>query len=130
MSKLTVLVFKPEEEPVVRDIDPSLESMQAVVGGWIEAIPIRNYPIALICNEEGKLDGLAWNRFLLNDAGEPEDILVGTFFLIGANPEDGAFSSLPDEYIEMFLDKEICARHFGKILDYPDVLLRLVARNI
>ena len=57
MSKLKVLVFEPEEEPVVREINPSLESMQAVVGGWIEAIPIRNYPIALICNEEGKLDG-------------------------------------------------------------------------
>lgn len=69
MSTLKVLVFEPAKEiipakePVVREIDSSLQAMQEVVGGYIQALYPWSDPIALICNDEGKLMGMAPNRF-------------------------------------------------------------------
>ncbi|MBR6694342.1 MAG: DUF3846 domain-containing protein [Clostridia bacterium] len=36
--KIKVLVIEPVKAPVVKEIDSSLESMQAVVGGYIQAL--------------------------------------------------------------------------------------------
>ena len=52
-AKITVLVVEPGEVPYVKEIDSSLESLQAEVDGWIEAIYPFEEPVAIICNEEG-----------------------------------------------------------------------------
>ena len=41
----------------VKEIDSGLESLQHEVGGCIEAIYPYEDPVALVCNEEGKLEG-------------------------------------------------------------------------
>lgn len=134
-KKIKIMVFEPSKEiipakpPIVKEIDSSLESMQKVVGGWIQALYPWDDPIALVCNEEGKLMGLTPNRLLLDDEGTPYDLLVGTFFLVGANPEEEEFSSLSDEYIASFLEEKTYARYLGKLEDHPDVLLRLFGRT-
>ena len=49
---MRVLVVAPGEKPAKREIDGSLESMQAIVGGTIQAIyPFEDFA-ALICNWE------------------------------------------------------------------------------
>ena len=58
---MKVLVIQPEKAPEEREISGSLESMQAVVGGLIQAVYPFEEPVALICNEEGKLLGLPWS---------------------------------------------------------------------
>lgn len=76
MSKpITVLVFPVGAPPEVRDIDPGLESMQAVVGGYIQLVPLCGGPLEVCCNEEGKLDELPYNRHF------GDDILCGQFFV-------------------------------------------------
>ena len=64
---MQVVVVEPKKKPVVQDIDSGLESMQRIVGGSIQAIYPFEEPVALICNEEGKLLGLPLNRALRDD---------------------------------------------------------------
>lgn len=56
-----------------------------------------------ICNDEGKLLGLPWNRALTDDHGVPYDIVCGTFFVAGLKEDD--FASLTDQQIEKYKDK-------------------------
>lgn len=46
--------------PKVIEIDGSLESMQKIVGGYIETFPLDG-PILIVLNEEGKLMNLPLN---------------------------------------------------------------------
>ena len=46
------------------------ESLQHEVGGYIEAIYPCEDPVALVCNEEGKLEGLPLNRALRDEDGD------------------------------------------------------------
>lgn len=56
-----------------------------------------------VCNDEGKLLGLPWNRALTDDHGVPYDIVCGTFFVAGLKEDD--FASLTDQQIEKYKDK-------------------------
>ena len=49
---MKVLIVEPSKEPYVKEINSSLESMQSVVGGLIQAIYPFDHPVALICNKE------------------------------------------------------------------------------
>ena len=89
--------------PTVQEIDGSLQSMQRIVGGDIEAVYPFDDPVALVCNDEGKLLGLPWNRALTDDHGVPYDIVCGTFFVAGLKEDD--FASLTEQQIEKYKDK-------------------------
>ena len=101
-GKIKVLVVEPMKPCEVREIDGSLETMQAIVGGYIQAVYPFREEVALVCNEEAKLMGLPYNRPLTNDRGVPYDIVCGTFFLAGQGGED--FISLTDEQIGRYKD--------------------------
>ena len=66
---MKVIIVKPQEKPIVAEIQSSLESMQEVVGGYIQAIYPFEDSVALICNEKGKLLGLPFNRALRPEPG-------------------------------------------------------------
>ena len=64
---MRILVVEPTKDPYVKEIDGSLASMQAIVGGFIQAVePFEDPNVLLLCNEEAKLLGLPENRFLRN----------------------------------------------------------------
>ena len=69
-STIAVLIVEPGKEPYVKEIDSGLESLQHEVGGCIEAIYPYEDPVALVCNEEGKLEGLPLNRALRDEDGD------------------------------------------------------------
>ena len=56
-----------------------------------------------VCNDEGKLLGLPWNRALTDDHGVPYDIVCGTFFVAGLKEDD--FASLTEQQIEKYRKK-------------------------
>ena len=89
--------------PTVQKIDGSLESMQKLVGGHIQAIYPFDDPVAIVCNDEGKLLGLPMNRTLTDDHGVPYDIVCGTFFVAGL--KEDYFTSLTEQQIEKYKDK-------------------------
>ena len=102
---MRVLVVEPERRPEVREIDGSLKSMQEVVGGLIQALYPFDEPLALVCNDEGKLMNLPANRGLRDKNGRIYDIVVGTFFLCGAPADSDRFVSLTLEQIERYRER-------------------------
>ena len=114
-DKMTVLVVQPGKEPFVKEIDTGLESLQHEVSGDIQAVYPFDEPVAVICNEEGKLQGLPLNRSLRDEQGEIYDIVVGTFLVVGLT--DDSFGSLSPELIEQFTDHFKTPEQFAKLGD-------------
>ena len=102
---MQVVVVEPKKKPMVRDIDVGLESMQKIVGGPIEAVYPFDEPVALICNEEGKLLNLPLNRALRDDVGKGYDIISGTFFLCAAPTDSDYFAGLTDQQVKTYLER-------------------------
>ena len=102
---MQVVIVEPQKKPEVREIGNSLQAMQQVVGGFIEALYPFDEPVALICNEEGKLMDLPPNRALRDDTGEVYDIISGTFFLCSAPPDSEHFESLTGQQVKTYLER-------------------------
>ena len=102
---MRVIIVEPERRPEVKEIDGSLKSMQEVVGGLIQALYPFDEPVALVCNDEGKMINLPANRGLRDENGQIYDILVGTFFLCGAPKDSDRFTSLTTEQIERYRER-------------------------
>ena len=101
---MQVVVVEPKKKPMVQDIDAGLESMQKIVGGPIEAVYPFDEPVALICNEEGKLLNLPLNRALRDDEGNVYDIISGTFFVCAAPPDSDRFADLTDQQVKTYME--------------------------
>ena len=108
---MKVVLVEPGKVPRLAEIGDALEDMQNVVGGLIQAVYPFEEPVALICNEEGKLLGLPLNRLLLDENGLVYDVIAGTFFLCAAPPDSENFESLSEEqlarYQELFRNPEL-----------------------
>lgn len=110
MSKIKVIVVEPNKEPYIKEIEHTLENLQSLVGGLIEFINLED-DIDIICNEEGKLKNLEFNRILGND------IIAGTFIIAGVNQKKGATISIPENKIKKYLDMFKLDKHMKKV-DY------------
>jgi Domain of unknown function (DUF3846) len=87
---ITIVVVRVGAEPVVEQIDGSLESMQAIVGGDIEYVPLKHMrEVDLVCNEDG-----------ISLALKPNGCgILGTYFFT-VSTDDGDPDSLDAEDIE------------------------------
>ena len=92
---MDVLVVEPGYAPYEQSIN-GLDEMQATVGGLIQAIYPYEEQVAIVCNEEGLLHGLEFNRSVPGGYGG----VVGTFFICGLGEED--FCSLTPEQMEKY----------------------------
>lgn len=99
-EQLDVLLVKPGMYPQSVQIGGELEDLQKAVGGDIEAVYPYNEPVALIVNDEGKLNGSELNRALRDNEGQIYDIVAGDFLAVGLGEED--FASLSPELMEKF----------------------------
>lgn len=99
-DRTRILVVEPTRKPEVREISGTLESMQEIVGGLIQALYPFKEPVALVSNDEGKFLGLPMNRALRDEEGKLYDILSGTFFICGISGDD--FTSLTEEQLQLF----------------------------
>lgn len=99
-EKITALLIKPYYEPQVVEISNTLEAKQKAVGGYIEVLHPFDENVTLICNEEGKITGLALNRGLYDERGKLCEIIAGDFLLCAEKGED--FASLTPEQIAKY----------------------------
>ena len=94
---IKVLVVEPNELPREEMIENTLKAKQDLVGGDIEYVSRDYYSdVIFICNEEGKLRGLPFNRAI------GQDIIAGPFIIVGDDPEIGEDRSLTDEQIKKY----------------------------
>ncbi len=100
---IRVLVIPAEiYQPIqVREVDPTLENYQALVGGYIEAVSLQKPYCTLFCNEEGKLMGLDYNaratEFFWDHQGDAliDDYIAGDAFVCGPPNWKGQETSVP-----------------------------------
>ena len=103
-SGMTVVACYPGKTAQVIEIKDGLKGMQEFVGGgFIEAIYPYDDPVAIVCNEEGKINRMELNRALYTEDGEMFDIVAGPMFVCGLGEED--FASLQGELLEKYLEK-------------------------
>ncbi|GHU77903.1 hypothetical protein AGMMS49992_27140 [Clostridia bacterium] len=110
---MKVIMVEPNKKAYVTEIEDSLAAEQKAVGGYIQAV----YPfmelVAIVCNEEAKLDGLPPNRALYDDENNLYDIICGNFFICGLSEDN--FADIQEENIEKFLNMYL----------YPETFIRL-----
>lgn len=88
MSKIKVIIKHPDDKVGrIVYINNTLERFQMIVKGYIETVPLTHNSV-IICNEEGKLDGLTPNFRFGNI-----DIICGTVIVCGVDGEK--FSDVP-----------------------------------
>ena len=118
---MKVLRVEPDKPPKIVEMDGTLASLQAAVGGYIEAVYPWDDPVALICNDDGKFTGLAPNRAIYDADGEIVDIIAGTFLVVGLTDDD--FASLSDDlarkYTNLFATPECFLRDADRIIVIP-----------
>lgn len=67
---MEVLLVEPGKEARIAEIGNDLKSLQAAVGGYIEATYPFDDPVALVCNDEGKIMQMPLNRALRGEDGQ------------------------------------------------------------
>ena len=104
MTKIRAIIKRPDElYGHMTNITHSLQNLQKIVGGYIEAIPLRK-DVVILVNEFGKIQGLDFN---IPHPFTDKDFLVGTLIVLGVDGEE--FGDLPADF-EMSTWKEILAK--------------------
>ena len=120
-NTLSVLKIAPGQRPQQVEIDNDLKALQQAVGGSIGASYPFADPVAIICNDEGKLMGLPLNRALRDEHGQTYDVLTGNFLVVGLGKEDFASLSpeLAQKYEQHFHQPETFIRLGGHLVILP-----------
>ena len=104
-EKISVVLVEPGKYPRLVEIEDSLEAMQSLVEGNIEEYMPYEDEVAIICNEEGKMNGMTLNRAIYSDDKEMLDIIAGKFFICYAPFESEKFLSMPKELARKYEEK-------------------------
>lgn len=80
MSRIRVLIKNPGEKARLWNIENELETLQYIVGGYIETLTVSD-TLVMIFNEEGKMKDLPFNFYLYGG----EDFVVGPCIFAGRN---------------------------------------------
>ena len=91
---MRILKVEPGRAPYEKEMEDTLAAIQQEVQGLFQPVNVED-GVILCCNEEGKLNGMAPNRWL------EEDIICGPFFLVGDDHE-GGFCSLTDDQLQKY----------------------------
>lgn len=92
---MKIILKEVSQEPKVTEVENNLQVFQTLVGGYIEVVCI-DLGVCLVCNEEGKLQGLPVNF------GLGHDTINGTAIFVADNGK-GDFTDLTDEQIDFVM---------------------------
>ena len=122
-EEIRVLLVEPMKRPRLVTVEHTLENLQALVGGYIEAVYPWDDPVGVVCDEDGIANGKEPNRLLTDDSGNPYDVLKGTFFICGLGGED--FCSISDEMAEKYAERFRWPEMFTRTTDGHVLWIRM-----
>ena len=103
---IRVVLVEPGKLARIAEVGTTLDTMQRIVGGDIEAYYPFEEQVCIVCNEEGKINGLPLNRAIRDaDTGDIADIIAGTFFICDCSGE--SFGSLSTEQQKLYLENTV-----------------------
>lgn len=91
---MKVIIKEPGQRPRVTEIENSLSELQEAVGGYIETVTFAE-DCCIICNEEGRLQGLPYNLTFCGVS------FVGTILFVGVAGDE--FADLSEQQVEIML---------------------------
>ena len=91
---MKTIIKKVGQQPEVVDVKNTLESIQKIVGGYVELVHVHTGCV-MLCNEEGRLHGLPYN-FNLGNVNILGDVLF-------TKPDGENFTDLNESDVEMIL---------------------------
>ncbi|WP_296627671.1 DUF3846 domain-containing protein [uncultured Negativibacillus sp.] len=91
---MKVIIKEPGQRPRVTEIENSLSELQQAVGGYIETVTLAE-DCCIICNEEGRLQGLPYNLTFCGVS------FVGTILFVGIAGDE--FADLSEQQVEILL---------------------------
>ena len=94
-KKIKVVLLEPGKLARTAEIGTSLEDLQKIVDGLIEAYYPFEEQVCIVCNEESKINGMQPNRSVKNEDGVMVDFICGPAFICDCRGE--SFDSLSDE---------------------------------
>ena len=115
-NTIQVVLVEPGKLARIAEVGTTLEAMQRTVGGSIEAYYPFEEQVCIVCNDEGKINGLPLNRAIRDeDTHEIVDAIAGTFFICDCRKE--SFSSLSKEQQNRYLEKYRFPERFFRTRD-------------
>ncbi len=109
---IRVVYCEPGRLARVKEIGTELEDLQQAVGGLIETYYPFEEEVCIVCNDEGKFNGMRPCRAIYNEDERIVDIIFGPFFICDCSGEN--FASLSDEQLE----------RYSKQFRYPEIYFR------
>ncbi len=88
-NQIKVIIKRPGEDPHEKLINNSLETLQTIVGGYIETVTLAT-DLAIICNEEGRIMGLPYNCDVCGVS------FVGPIIFVGVREDE--FCDVPEAF--------------------------------
>lgn len=93
---MKTILKEPGKYPVRKNVSNDLRALQDVVGGYIETVTLFS-DVTFICNEEGRLLGMAPNfKFYGVD-------FVGPVLIVGVKGEE--FCDIPEEHAAFLMEE-------------------------
>ena len=110
-GRIRVVYCEPGRVARTVEIGTELVDLQrAVGGGLIEPYYPFEEPVCIVCNDEGKFNGMRPNRAVRNEDGRIEDIIFGPFFICDCSTEN--FGSLSEEQLKRYSEQFRYPEHF------------------
>lgn len=101
---IQVVLVEPGKLARIAEVGTTLDAMQRTVGGDIEAYYPFEEQVCIVCNEEGKINGLPLNRAIRDeDTNEIVDAIAGTFFICDCSGK--SLGNLSKEQQKRYLEK-------------------------
>lgn len=91
---MKVIIKVPGQRPRETEIENSLSALQQAVGGYIETVTLAE-DCCIICNEEGRLQGLPYNLTFCGVS------FVGTILFVGVAGDE--FADLSERKINFLM---------------------------
>ena len=91
IKTIKIMIKEPNKEPYIKEIEDTLENLQAIVGGLIDCVEmpgVRNVDIYF--DDEGLLKHKPGNIWLAGTG----DCIKGTCYMVGFDPKEGENISL------------------------------------
>ena len=109
---IRVVYCEPGKLARIKEIGTELEDLQRAVGGLIETCYPFEEAACIVCNDEGKINGMRPCRAVYGEDGRVSDIIFGPLFICDCRTEN--FASLSEEQL----------KRFEKQFRYPEYFFR------
>ena len=112
-KKIKVVLCEPGKVARVAEIGTELSDLQRVVGGLIEPYYPFEEQVCIVCNDEGKYNGMRPCRAIYGEGREMMDIIFGPFFICDCSTPN--FGSLNKEQLERYKKQFQNPEHFFRV---------------